>query len=298
MKPLPINGLKVFLAVVEHGSLRAAAAALGVQPPAVSYQIKTFEDHIGFAVLTRTTRSIQLTEAGRALLMRAKPAMAELATALEEARGVGGARRGTIRITLPYVAYELAIARKLEAFRRTYPDVELELSLNEAFDDIVADGFHAGIRMGDQIQADMIAIRLTPPLKEAFFATPRYLAERGRPHRPEDLLRHDCIRYRFLRSKRIATWRFNGPDGVVSVDIKGGLIVNSTSAVLDAARNGLGIGWLFRPNIRDDLKSGTLESVLDRYAIERPGFFLYYPKENARWEILRIFIEFMKARKR
>jgi DNA-binding transcriptional LysR family regulator len=291
------NGLEVFLAIVEHGSLRAAAAELGVQPPAISYQLKAFEAHVGFPVLTRTTRSIRLTEAGRALFLRAKPAMAELAAALDEARGVGGARRGKIRITLPQVAYELAVAGKLAAFRKAFPDVELELSLNEAFDDIVADGFHAGIRMGDQIQADMVATRLTPPMKEAFFAAPAYFAERGRPTRPEDLLQHDCIRYRFHRSKRIATWRFDGPAGIVNVEIKGGLIVNSTAAVLDAARKGLGIGWLFQPNIQHDLDTGMLESALDRHAIERPGFFLFYPKENARWEVLRVFAAFFKMQK-
>jgi DNA-binding transcriptional LysR family regulator len=291
-----VSGLEVFLAVAEHGSLRGAAAALGVQPPAVSYQLKTLEDRIGVALFTRTTRSVQLTDAGRALLKRARPAMAEVGEALEEARGMGKARKGAIRLTLPYIAYELAIAPRLAAFQRTYPEVELELSFNEAFVDIVAEGFHAGVRIGDHIHEDMIAVRLTPPLKVVYFAAPGYLERHGRPKQPQDLLRHNCIRYRYIGSQRMAEWQFSGPEGVISVDVKGGLIVNSTNALIHAARSGLGIGWLFRANIADDLRSGRLVSVLDGFATERPGFFLYYPKGSSWLEILRIFVEFMKAR--
>lgn len=298
MSRIPVGGLEVFLAVAEHGSLRRAAAALGVQPPAVSYRLKAFEDRLGVAVFTRTTRSLRLTDAGRALLQRAQPAVSELGLALEEARGVGKARRGTLKITLPYVAYELAIAPRLAAFQRQYPEIVLELSLNEAFVDLVVEGFHAGVRMGDHIHADMVAARLTPPLKQVYFAAPAYFARHGRPAQPQDLLRHNCIRYRYIGSREIAEWQFNGAEGVFSVDIKGGLIVDSTSAVLRAARAGAGIGWLFRPNVAADLKSGSLESVLDRHVIERPGYFLYYPRANARLELLRIFIEFMKMRRR
>lgn len=297
MTKLPVNGLQVFLAVAEQGSLRRAAAALGVQPPAVSYQLRAFEEQIGVAVFARTTRSIRLTDAGRALLKRARPAVAELDLALEEARGIGKARRGTIKITLPYVAYELAVAPRLAAFQNEYPEVELELSLNEAFVDIVAEGFHAGVRMGDHIQEDMFAVRLTPPLREVHFAAPAYFAKHGRPRQPQDLLRHNCIRYRYIGSNRIAEWQFRSAKGIVSVDVKGSLVVNSTSALVRAAQDGLGIGWLFRANIADDLKSGDLESVLDRHVLERPGFFLYYPRENSRLEILRIFVDFMKTRK-
>lgn len=297
MSKLPIGGLEAFLAVVEHGSLRAAAAALGVQPPAVSYQLKALEDQVGVPVFTRTTRSIQLTDAGRALLKRTQPAVLELNRALEEARGIGKARRGTIRVTLPYIAYELAIAPRLVAFHKKYPDVEIELSLNEAFVDLAAQRFHAGIRMGDHIQEDMVAVRLTPPLKEVYFGAPSYFAAHGRPQRPEDLLRHDCIRYRYIGSKRIAEWQFRGPEGVFTVDVKGCLIVDSTAAVVRAVRDGLGISWLFRANIHDDLKSGALETILDRHTVERPGFYLYYPRENARLEILRLFVEFMRAKR-
>ena len=297
MVRLPVAGLEVFLAIAEHGSLRRAAAALGVQPPAISHQLKAFEAQIGVSVFARTTRSVHLTDAGRALLKRARPAVSELGEALDEARGLSRARSGTVRISLPYVAYQLAIAPKLAAFQARYPGIELELSFDEAFVDIVQAGFHAGVRMGDHIREDMVAVRLTPPLHEVFFAAPSYLKTHGRPQSPEDLLRHNCIRYRYIASRKIAAWQFRRAHGIASIDVRGGLIVDSTNAVIHAVRSGLGIGWLFRPNIEEELRSGALESILDRYAIQRPGYFLYYLRETARMEILRIFIDFMRHRR-
>ena len=294
MQKLPVNGLEVFLAIAECGSLRAAAAALGVQPPAISHQLKAFEERIGVSLFARTTRSVRLTDAGRALQRRAKPAVSELNEALEEARGVGGARKGTIRTTLPHWAYQLVIAPKLAAFQRQYPEIELELSLNDGFVDIVAEGFHAGVRLGDRIDDDMIAVRLTPPLKGAYFAAPSYFARHGRPQQPRALLQHNCIRYRFIGSQRIAEWRFRGKQGSYSVNVKGNLIFNSFQSIVQAALDGLGIGWSLRAGVAQELASGRLESILDRHVIERPGLFLYFPRENARLEILRLSIAFMR----
>lgn len=296
MAAVPFHGLDAFLAVAEHGSLRRAAGVLGVRPPAVSYQIKALEQRIGTALFVRTTRSVHLTDAGRSLLARAKPAMAELSEALEDARRSGGATTGTIRLTLPDVAYELTIAHKLAAFQRRFPDITLELSFNDAFVDLAAEGFHAGVRLGDHIREDMIAVRLSPPMRQVVFAAPAYFARHGRPQRPRDLLRHSCIRYRYIAAKRFAEWQFDGPDGLTTVDVSGTLIVDSTNALLAAARAGLGIGWLFRPAVAEDLAAGRLESVLDSCAVERPGYFLYYPRANARIEILRQFVDFMRDR--
>ncbi len=297
MSTLPFNGLEVFLAVAEHGSLRRAANALGVQPPAISYRLKALEERIGAVLFIRTTRSIKLTDAGRSLLNRAKPAITELGEAIEDARASGTVRKGTVRLTLPYVAYEITLARRLVAFQRQFPEIELELSFDEAFVDIISDGFHAGVRLGEQIREDMIAVRLSPPFKEVVFASPAYFDEHGRPHRPEDLLQHNCIRYRYISSRRFAEWQFDGSDGIKTIDVKGNLIVDSTNALIDAARAGSGIGWLFQPSVEDDLRTGTLESVLDSHAIERPGYFLYYPKANARIEVLRAFVDFMRHRR-
>lgn len=296
MDKLPFAGLDVFFAVHKHGSLRSAASALGVQPPAISYQLKALEDRIGVALFVRTTRSVKLTEAGRTLLTKAQPAISDLVEALEAARASGQSRKGTIRITLPLDAYEIAIAKKLAAFQTLYPDIILEMSFNEATEDIVAEGFHAGVRQGDIIADDMIAVRLSPPAKEAVFGSPDYFDRHGRPDRPEDLVRHTCIQYRYIASKRIAEWQFHGDDGITTIDVRGNLIFNSTAAVLSAARDGLGISWLFRQSVDDDLRAGRLETVLEPYSIERPGYFLFYPRANARIEVLRVFIDFMRDR--
>ena len=298
MSEVPFGGFAVFLAVAEQGSLRRAAAALGVQPPAVSYQLKALEERIGTALFIRTTRCVQITDAGRSLLARARPAMAELAEAFEDARASGSVRRGIVKLTLPYVAYELTIAKKLAAFQIEYPEIKLELSFSEAFQDIASEGFHAGVRLGEHIRDDMIAVRLSPPLKEVVFAAPSYIERHGAPKRPKELLQHNCIRYRYISSKRFADWQFHEANGLTTVDVRGSLIVNSTTALISAARAGLGIAWLFRPSVEDDLKAGKLVSVLDRFSIERPGYYLYYPKANAKIEILRVFIDFLREHPR
>lgn len=294
MSTIPFGGLEVFLAIAEQGSLRRAADVLGVQPPAVSYRLRALEEQIGSALFIRTTRSVKLTEAGRSLLARAKPAMLQLGEAVEDARGAGGSRKGTIRISLPEVAYQLTIAPHLAAFQRTYPDIEVELSFNDAFVDIVAEGFHAGMRLGDHIRDEMVAVRLSPPLKQVVFGAPSYFDRAGRPEQPADLLRNNCIRYRYIASTRFAEWQFRGDEGVTTIDVRGNLIVNSTNALVSAASDGLGVGWLFEPSVEDAMHAGRLESVLDRYAIERPGYFLYFAKANSRIEALRVFIDFMR----
>lgn len=296
MVRMPFGGLEVFLAIAEHGSLRAAAAALGIRPPAVSQQLKGLEEQLGITLFARTTRSVELTAAGRVLLRQGLPAYAGLREALDAARGAGRSRKGTLRITLSPSAYHVAIAPGLAGFRVRYPEIEVELSLSEALVDIVGAGFHAGVRLGDLIEQDMIAVRLTPPVARACSAAPAYLAGRGRPRHPRDLLAHDCIRTRLVRGNRVADWRFHGPEGGFTVAVKGGLLLDSFDAVIEAVRQGLGIGWSLRPLLEPDLAAGRLESLLGAYAIEEPGFFLFFPKENARLEVLRVFIDYFKAR--
>ena len=291
----PLDGLEVFLAVAEHGSMRAAAHALGIQPPAVSQQLKAFEETLGVTLFARTTRSVHLTGAGRALLQRAAPAMAELHAALEHTRDQATGHRGILRITMPWVAYRLVVAARLAAFQDAYPEIELELSMNEALVDIVAQGFHAGIRMGDRIHPDMIALRLTPPLEEICFASPAYLARHEPPRRPGDLLQHNCIRYRFQGSGQLQPWRFDATGGAIEVAVRGNLIVNSFTAVVEGARDGLGIGRFFRDDVSGDLAGGALIPLLEQHGFRYPGFHLFYPRHNARLPLLRAFIDFLKA---
>lgn len=296
MQRLPFPGIEVFLAIARRGSLRAAAKELGLQPPAVSYQLKVLEEQIGVQLFTRTTRSTELTDAGRALLMRANPAITELQNALEEARYLGRSRKGAVRLTLPHISFEMGIEKRLVQFRELYPMIDIELSFNDAFVDIMKSGFHAGVRLGDHIHEDMIAVRLTPPMREAFFSSPKYFDRVGRPKTPKDLLQHTCIRYRYISSEQIAKWQFKGKNGVTTVETAGNLTVNNTNAVLSLARQGVGIGWLFDTAVEKDVGAGNLETVLDKYTLERPGFFLYYPRPNTKIEAFRIFVDFMKEK--
>ena len=295
MTRLPYASLEVFLAIAEHGSLRAAAKALGVGPSAVSHQLKALEERIGASLYTRTTRSVHLTDTGRTLLARAGPALADVAGALSEIEGAARPHRGVLRLTLPYGAYRLALAPKLAAFRGAYPGIELELSFEEGFVDLLARRFHAGVRLGGTIHDDMIAVRLTPPLTDAFFAAPAYFEKHGRPQEPRDLLAHNCIRYRYIASGEIYAWRFRDGEDEYTVDVKGTLTVDSFDAAVEAARQGAGIAQNFRQEIEADISGGALQTVLDGHATARPGFHLYYPREYSRLEILKVFIDFMRC---
>jgi len=260
----------------------------------VSYQLKALEDWTGATLFLRTTRSLALTDAGRTLLARARPALSELESAVDDARDAGGSDKGTVRVTLPFSAHAVTLAPGLAAFARAHPGIELELSFDEAFVDIAAAGFHAGVRMGDLIGEDMIAVRLSPPIRQVVFAAPSYLEDRGKPQKPADLLNHECINYRYIASRRLAEWQFQAANGVVTVDARGHLVVNSTTALIRAACDGVGLGWLFRPDVEPELAGGRLEAVLDDYAIERPGYFLYFPRAHARIPAVRAFIDFFR----
>jgi DNA-binding transcriptional LysR family regulator len=294
MRP-PISGIEVFLAIVREGSLRAAARSLGVGAPAVSHRLRALERRIGVDLLVRTTRSIELTAAGRALLTRAAPAFQELSEAIEDTREIGRARKGTLRLTLPRSAYKMLIAPVLAEFQARYPDVCLDLSINEGLVDIVKEGFHAGFRLGDRLTPGMVAVRLTGPLTPCYSAAPSYLAAFGRPQHPRDLLAHKCVRYKFVTANRIWDWQFIEDGQIKTVDPPTRLVFDSMQSVMQAVRDGNGIGWSLRPVIEDDLQARVLETVLDPYVVKLPPYYLYYPEQNRRLELLRLFIDVLTA---
>lgn len=293
MARTPIGGIEVFLAIVREGSLRAAARALGVGAPAVSHQLKALERRIGVDLLIRTTRSVELTDAGRALLAGAAPAFKEIVDAVEGTRAVGKANTGTLRLTLPRSAYKMILAPVLAEFQARYPDLCLDLSINEGLADVVKDGFHAGFRLGDRLTAGMVAVRLTGVLTPCYSAAPAYLAEFGRPRHPRDLLNHKCVRYRFVTAKRIWDWQFVEDGQTKTVDPPTRLVFDSMQSVVQAVRDGHGIGWSLRAVIEDDIAAGALETVLDPYVAKLPPYYLYYPEQNRRLEPLRLFIDFL-----
>jgi DNA-binding transcriptional LysR family regulator len=297
MARVPINGVELFLAIVREGSLRAAARSLGIGAPAVSHQLKALEQRIGVDLLVRTTRSIELTEAGRVLLAGAAPALEELMEAIEGTRAIGKSTSGTLRLTLPSSAYQIILAPLLADFQARHPDVRLDLSINESLVDIVGEGFHAGFRLGDRLSPGVVAVRLTGPLTPCFFAAPAYLETRGRPQHPRDLLNHSCVRYRYITANRLHEWQFVEDGQMKTVDAPTRLIVDDMETLRLAVRGSNGIGWTLRALIEEELSAGTLVTILDGYMPPLPPYYLYYPEQNRRLELLRLFIDFLVKRR-
>lgn len=277
--------------------MRAAATALGIGAPAVSHQLKSLEQTLGVKLLIRTTRSVKLTDAGRALLAEAEPAFAQIGHAIDRSKETGHSTKGTLRITLPWSAYKIAVSPILADFQKAYPDIHLELSVSEALVDIVEEGFHAGMRLGDRLSPGMVAVRLTPSLKAAYSGAPAYFDAHGRPEHPQDLAKHSCIRYRFITANRIADWGFQENGNALTVFIPNSLVFDSFQSIVQAAVDGHGIGWSLRDVVTNEISLGQLETVLDDYASDYPPFYLYFTEHVRHMEILRVFIDFMQERR-
>ncbi|MEM7168527.1 MAG: LysR family transcriptional regulator [Pseudomonadota bacterium] len=286
------------MTIVREGSLRSAARALGVGASAVSLQLKALEESMGVGLLHRTTRNMELTDAGRLLFESVAPAYREINDAVKKTRAFGQSTYGTLRLSLSRGAYITTVRPILEAFQEAYPGIRLELSLNENLVDIVREGFHAGIRVGDLLTPDMVAVRITPPLIPAFSATPGYLKKYGRPEHPRDLLGHWTIRYKLPTTKKIAAWPFTEDGQKKTIDPPTRLVFDHIVGVADAIRGGLGVGWTLRATVDEFVRTGQLETILDPFAGELPPFYLYYPEQNKQVECLRLFKEYLVSNRK
>lgn len=293
---LPLTTLEVFTAIARHGSLRAAAEALDLKPSTVSHQLKSLEAQLGTALFIRTTRSVSLTEAGRALIRGAGPAFDQLSQAVESARSTGHAARGTLKLAMPEFAYHLYVSPIVQSFCATFPEIELELSLTDALSDILGEELHAGFRLGDRIAEDMVAVRLTGPLQLTVVASPEYLERHGTPATPRHLLDHSCVRYRFQSAGRIAPWNFTGADGEYTVDVQGKLITNTLPASIDLALQNLGLVFTFRDYVASQISKGELVPVLEDHLGTTPSIYIYFPREYRTMMPLRLFMDHLKAR--
>ncbi len=283
------------MAIVREGSMRAAAEALGVGAPAVTLQLKALEEKLGVDLLFRTTRSVELTDAGRILFDAAAPAYRDMIYAVKKSQDMAKSTTGTLRLSMSRDAYIAAVAPVLDRFQSENPGVSFDISWNEELVDIVREGFHAGIRLGDILEQDMVAVRITGPLTPAFFASTAYLDKHGRPERPPDLLDHHCIRYRQPTSGKVREWWVKEGGQDKRIDPPARLIFDTVAGVIQAAREGHGIGWSMRATMEEHLRTGELETVLDPFVKELPPFYLYYPTQNKRVECLRLFIDCLKS---
>jgi DNA-binding transcriptional LysR family regulator len=287
-----LDGLDAFLRVAERRSFRAAADDLGVSPSAISQTIRALEARIGVALLTRTTRSVGLTQAGELFVARAQPAFADMVAAYDTARSLGQRPAGLLRLNMPRAVIPILIEPILAGFCDAYPQVEVEICAEDGFVDLAHGGYDAGIRLGEFLQADMIAVRLTPPFRFVVVGTPESFARHSRPSRPADLRGHRCIRARLGRG--IADWEFVDGGRAVDVAVTGPVIVNDFAANLGAALRGVGLSYMPEPLIVDHIAHGRLETALEAYAPSSPGVFLYYPSRAQMLPKLRAFIDYVR----
>ena len=288
-----LDGVEVFLSVAQHRSFRKAAAAMGVTPSAISQTIRVLETRIGAALFIRTTRSVGLTEAGERFLSRAKPAFEELVAASEIARGLGQRPAGLLRLSAPRAVIPLLLEPLIASFCKAHPEVEVEIAASEQFIDLATEGFDAGIRLGQHVDADMVAVALTPPIHLAVVGTPEYFSERARPTHLEDLREHACLRWR-RSSGALAPWSFNQEGQAIELVVSGPLIANDFPTLLGAANQSMGLAQLPRPMVMAGLNAGTLIQVLEPFAAVTPGVFLYYPSRRQALPKLRAFIDHLK----
>ncbi|MGR4843527.1 LysR family transcriptional regulator [Rhizobium sp. LARHSG275] len=295
MAPDPFNGLTEFLAVADARSFTAAAASLGVTPTAVSQTIRALEVKLGVPLFVRTTRRVALTEAGAALFQRVRPAAADISDAFDMLGGFRDRPLGHLRLTVPRMAVPLIVTPLLPQFRNAYPDISVEISVDDAAIDITARGFDAGIRIGEAIEKDMIVMRLTSDIIWTVVGSPGYLARYGRPVTPEDLTRHQAIRYRYPTSGVIYRWEFERDGHDFSVDAPGSLMVNDFLLLLELAEAGLGLAYLPDISVGEAVTSGRLERVLDPFLPTTPGLFAYFPARSQTQLKLRVFLDMATA---
>ena len=290
-----LDGVEVFLSVAQHRSFRRAAAELGVTPSAVSQTVRVLEARIGAALFIRTTRSVGLTEAGERFLSHAKPAFDELVAASEVARGLGQRPTGLLRLSVPRAVMPILLEPLIASFCQAYPEVEVEISTSKELIDLAAEGFDAGIRLGQFVDADMVAVPLTPPFRLIVVGSPAYFAGRSRPMHTDDLRQHACLRWR-RSNGALALWSFNDNGHTIEIAVSGPLIANDFSTMLGAAVEGMGLAQLPEPMAAEGLRTGKLVHVLEPFAPVTPGVFLYYPSRRQMMPKLRAFIDHVKSR--
>jgi DNA-binding transcriptional LysR family regulator len=292
------TALRAFRLIARHGSFTRAAAELEVTPSALSQTLRHLEDHVGVRLLHRTTRRVGLTEAGHAFLERIAPALSEIDDAIDALRQHGDRPAGTLRIAVPQMVLDHLIAPCVASFMRAWPEVKLDIQVENRLTDLIADGFDAGIRLGERLARDMVALPLGGPQRAVVVGSPAYFAAHGRPIHPRDLATHGCVRFRFS-SNAIYRWEFAHPAGAskgqwFELDVDGPITTNDPSMAIRAAIDGLALTHLVEPSVRAALADGRLESVLDDWLPPFDGLYLYYPSRLQVPPKLRAFIEHLR----
>jgi DNA-binding transcriptional LysR family regulator len=292
MKDFDLRDLDAFVAVARTRNFRRAALERGVSVSSLSQRLRDMEERLGVRLMNRTTRSVALTEAGELLLARVEPALSDVGDALDRVRGLRGMPSGRLRINAPPPAIDLVLAPMVVPFLQAYPQIALEIVSDSSFVDIVATGFDAGVRYGEHLAQDMIAVPLGLPQRYAVVASPHYIAQHGRPKHPKDLLHHAAIRIRF-GSGAVPDWEFEKAGRIVKVAPPGKLIATYPGLAKRAALDGVGLWPTFEGYVREAVAAGDLVSVLEDWCAPFPGPFLYYPSRRQPPPALGAFIGFV-----
>jgi DNA-binding transcriptional LysR family regulator len=298
MAGVDFSDLEAFAAVAERRSFTRAAARLGMAAPTMSQTIRALEDRLGVRLFNRTTRSVALTEAGAQFLSEVRPILARLADALEGVNTFRERPMGSLRLAAARPFATRLVAPLLQPFLAAFPEIRLEVVVEDARTDIVKGGFDAGVRVGYQVERDMAVLRMADPYRMLAVAAPAYLATRPTPEEPRDLLAHNCIEARAPFDGVLVPWQFaNGPQRT-EIAVEGNLIVNDAEVWLRCVLDGLGVAYLPEPMVAPHIARGELRNLLPAWSGERNGVFLYHPSRRQPPAPLQALIEFLEARRR
>jgi DNA-binding transcriptional LysR family regulator len=291
-----LNQLTWFQAVAQERSFTKAAAKLGVAQSTLSHTIKQLEARMGIRLLTRTTRSVAPTAAGERLLQTVAPRIAEIEEEIASLTALGEKPTGSIRLTLSDHALESVVWPKLKPVLGAYPDISVEMILDSTFRNIVEEGFDAGVRLGESVEKDMIAVRIGPDWRLVAVASPAYLDVHGVPDRPQDLVRHVCINMRHETAGGLYAWEFEKNGQELRVRVDGQLTFNNSYAMIDAAVSGYGIAYVPENIVERQIASGGLVQVLDDWSPFFDGYFLYYPSRRQNLPAFKVIVDALRHR--
>jgi DNA-binding transcriptional LysR family regulator len=296
MAKTDLNQLTWFQVVAEERSFTKAAAKLGVAQSTLSHTIKQLEERMGLRLLTRTTRNVATTAAGERLLQTITPRIAEIEEEIAALTALREKPSGSIRLTLSDHALESVVWPKLKPVLKDYPDISVELILDSTFRNIVEEGFDAGVRLGESIEKDMIAVRIGPDWRLVAVASPGYLDVHGVPQHPQDLVRHVCINMRHETAGGLYAWEFEKEGQALRVRVSGQLTFNNSYAMIDAAVNGYGIAYVPENIVERHIASGALVQVLDGWSPFFDGYFLYYPSRRQNLPAFKVIVDALRYR--
>jgi DNA-binding transcriptional LysR family regulator len=280
MKRDELNDLAAFVVVADEMSFTRAASKLGMSPSALSHAMKALEDRLGLRLLARTTRRVRATEAGERLLKTLRPAFEDINAELIALGEMRDKPAGTIRITTFKHAATSVLCPVLPGFLAAYPDIRVEITIDDGLTDIIESRYDAGIRFGEKVAKDMVAIRVGNPVRTSVVGSPAYFANYPIPNTPHDLAGHNCINYRFATSGGLYSWEFEEDRRPFQVKVDGSVVFNDGDLILAAVLAGLGLGYLYEDQITDFVAEGRLIQVLGQWCPTSPGYYLYHPNRR------------------